>query len=423
MTKTKFAPIIVALQKSLQAFMGLITALIAVKFLSLEMQGYYYAIGSLLSSYVILDLCLSSYILQKAAALASKKEISNGAQFKAFQYWSHRLYRATGIAAIVLIYPFGYAILENQHAINANVNWLIPWTLSSLLLGLLIPALGFVTVIEGTGAIAEAYSLKIASNILGAMLTCSAIILGYGLYAQAMPFLALTILLFIWKKIKYKENLCKLEDNSSLYKIYNNEILERLGSSISRSLGSYAYLNVPIIISIITGSLENTGRLGLSIVIANIGGAIAMSLITAKIPLLIQSIKKDSFHKNKKIIIKYFLISNLIFIMGFLILIILTIKFENLLIFKRILNTKDLTILFLAFVLFININPLQTLLEASNIKSKAFELSIFFITFILIIIKYILNIEISENILVISMAIASFTAFIITMFSFRLIKS
>ena len=58
---------IVALQKSIQAATGLVTAILVTIFLSPEEQGYFFTMGSLLSSYTLLDLGLSSLLIQVSA--------------------------------------------------------------------------------------------------------------------------------------------------------------------------------------------------------------------------------------------------------------------------------------------------------------------------------------------------------------------
>ena len=61
MSRIAIAPSqVVFLQRGVQAGSGLITLLLVVRCLSAEEQGYYYAIGSLLSGYALFDLGLAN---------------------------------------------------------------------------------------------------------------------------------------------------------------------------------------------------------------------------------------------------------------------------------------------------------------------------------------------------------------------------
>lgn len=390
---------IVALQKITQAITGLGTALMVAHFLSPEEQGYFYTMGSLLSSYIIFDLGLSSYLLQRSAQLSHGLTIAKDGtiypgggkrdEFLTFLQWTFNWYRNTGAIAMFILLPVGIWVLSQNIGEKDASDWVLPWLLISGAIAVNMPTIGLLAVLEGSGRVSETYLIRTAHYALGAALAWCAIALGHGLYAQAFPIIATAFACYSWFLYRYRHILRKTNQT----KISNprNLILGQLKYTASIWLTNYIFLNAPVILSFIYGEVVSSGQLGLSIIIANVGGAIAMSSFTAKLPLMITNMGSGNYPaatKELQFALKKFF---KIYASGSLAIILLKYNTDFL---SRILEIDELIILLIAFASFHASNAIILYLRACGKNTSNYTILIFS-TFIFVMTKQLGMTEIS----------------------------
>lgn len=371
---------IVALQKITQAITGLGTALMVAHFLSPEEQGYFYTMGSLLSSYIIFDLGLSSYLLQRSAELSRDLTIDRfgnispeGKQrdeFLAFSYWVFKWYRNAGIIAFIVMAPIGVWVLSHNTNATIGSNWIWPWMVIVTAIAINMPTIGFFAVLEGTGAICQTYLLRIAHYATGATLAWGLIAIGHGLYAQALPVMSTVFVCYVWFFYRYRTIYSRLLTAQT--KHINCIVLPHIKYTASIWLFNYIFLNIPVILSFVLGDVVSSGKLGLSIIIANVGGAVAMASVTAKIPKIIQNIDAGLQDLAEGMFITALKKFGWLYLTGSCVLVLVakvsvTPGFPS-----RLLNPVDLSLLLLAFAGFHVLNACNTYLRAlgNNALSK-----------------------------------------------------
>lgn len=382
-TKSLNPAYIVAMQKLVQAFSGLGTALMVTHFLSPAEQGYYYTFGSLLSSYIIFDLGLSTYILQKSAQLSSAVTIdANGKihpqgekrnYFVAFTQWTIRLYSYAGVATFFILGPLGLLILSQNDNQN-NFNYTIAWLLITATISISMPTIGFFAILEGAGKLTETYSLRIGQYFFGTLFAWLLIASGNSLFAQAMPFIAAIVLCYVCFHLKYKKNFYISIMNSNYS--FNSLVLPNSKYTASILSSNYIFLNAPILIAYAHGHVETAGQLGLAIIIANVGGAIAMSSTTSQMPEIIKLIANDSKKKAYVIYRNNCLYFASLFIFGTIFLLTLSYTFKDHWFFTRLPNALNLIYIFLAIGFYHASNSCISYLRAMQINNPSlFSLS------------------------------------------------
>lgn len=371
---------IVALQKITQAITGLGTALMVAHFLSPEEQGYFYTMGSLLSSYIIFDLGLSSYLLQRSAQLSHGLTVdSNGNiyppgtqrdEFIAFAHWVFKWYRNTGAVAMLILAPLGVWVLTQNSGNDIKPNWLYPWLLIAVAVGINMPTIGIFAVLEGSGRIKETYLLRIAHYILGGALAWCAIGLGNGLYAQAFPILTTALACYAWLFYRYRHILRNQlpTANSNIRKL----ILGQIKYTSSIWLTNYIFLNAPVILSFISGDVISSGQLGLSIILANVGGAVAMSAFTAKLPEIIHLIEENKNEQAEAALVKSLKAFLVLYSIGSMALVTL-VNCLGFAIFTRLLDPISLTLLLASFAGFHIFNTLIIYHRAKGSNTLAIQ--------------------------------------------------
>lgn len=364
---------VVALQKIIQATAGLVTALMVAHFLNSEEQGYYYTIGSLLSSYIIFDLGLSSYLLQKSAQITNQPDKKSN--FIGFAHWTFKWYRNAGTIAFVTLAPIGIYILGQNQSETAHIDWLGPWLFTVFAVALSMPTIGFFALLEGSGAILETYYLRSAHYFIGALLAWFFIASGHGLYAQALPLVATLLVSYSWYTYKYKGIFKQKTLNCNI----KSEIkpFVQIKYTSSNWLGNYIFLNFPIILSFLAGEIVSSGQLGLSIIIANVGGAIALSRFTAQVPEIIKNLHSENRIVAIKKLLSSLKIAGVTYGIGSISILAITYLFDNVNFFTRLLPTFDLFFLLTALGGLHLSNALVIYLRACNQDSLSLAMLFF----------------------------------------------
>lgn len=283
----------IVLQKSWQALSGLITTLLVTQFLSPEEQGYFYTIGSLLSSYVLLDLGLSGLLVQISARMfpgvsfGEQGEIETGSRagqsFAALAAWV-RLWYSKAAAISLLLMPLGYLYFSHAALGAQEIAWQWPWIVVVVAVAVSLPSYPALSIIEGMGRIIEVYSIRLGFYVLGAALTWILVVGGHGLFAPAMAPFAVAVVTYWWLHFKYKKLfLAKKETDLNIFSWREN--IWPLQQKVALSwVANYVFLFAPTIIIFYFQGAQLAGQVGLSIVMANIIGSMGTSWLTAKVP-------------------------------------------------------------------------------------------------------------------------------------------
>ena len=362
---------IVALQKTIQAGTGFITAVLVTIFLSPEEQGYFFTMGSLLSSYTLLDLGLSSLLIQVSARYFSgldwgkDGEISPGSNqksnFLALVHWTVRWYTFAGFATLALA-PIGYAYFYFAKTTD-DVAWQLPWMAIVLSIAISMPGIGFLAILEGTGRIKATYALRIAHYILGALMAWSLLLSGNGLFAQAMAPIAIALVVSYWVKTQYGLLIkdCLHEKSSFSWK---HDLWPQHKRVAISWFSNYLFLHIPTPVIFYFVGAKAAGQMGLSMTIANVLGAISMSWVTAIAPQLTTLITQEKYVEGRVLFRRGFLIALLLLLLGSLFFVGLALLVQGNNFAVRILSPSQLALLLLVFAGFHSFNALSIYFRA-----------------------------------------------------------
>ena len=354
------------LQKAVQAITGLFTAFLVTKFLTISEQGYFYTIGSLLSSYILLDFGLSNLLVQDSARYfselkwsASNSIVSSNNQakssFLSLANWALRWYAKLGVLTLILI-PVGFVYFSFAKTLDA-VAWQLPWIAVVCSLALSMPAIGFLALLEGADKIRDTYAVRILHYLIGAALAWMLLMMGRGLYAQSMAPLAIAIIVYLWMLIQFKPFLKAALTHQVAFP-WNTDLLPQQKKVGPSWLSNYLFLHVPVPIVFYFSGAADAGRLGLTMVIANMFCAIAMSWVTAVAPQLSSLIAKNRAAEAKAVFEKALEISTVLLVLGVLAFPLINLSFQAGPMAHRILSPFQTLLVFVTFALFHSLNGL-----------------------------------------------------------------
>lgn len=357
---------LVAFQKAIQAFTGLLTALLVTNFLTLNEQGYFYTIGSLLSSYILLDFGLSNFLVQDSARYFSELNwspnnsiISSRDQFKSnflsLSNWTLRWYAKLGVFTLILI-PAGFIYFSYAKTTDA-VAWQLPWIAVVCSLALSMPAIGFLAVLEGADKIRDIYVVRIFHYLIGAILAWMLLMVGHGLYAQSMAPLAIAIIVYIWIGTQFKPFIKEALTHQVAFP-WKTDLLPQQKKVGVSWLSNYLFLHVPVPIVFYFSGSADAGRMGLSMVIANVSCAIAMSWVTAVTPQLSTLVARNKAAEAKVAFDKALSISSSLLVLGVLAFFLINSTFQATSMAQRILPPMQTLLVFITFAAFHNMSAL-----------------------------------------------------------------
>lgn len=374
---------IVLFQKAWQALSGFVTALLVTHFLSAGEQGYYYAIGSLLSGYVLLDLGLSGLLVQISARMFSGLDIDDGgglgpvgekrSAYLAMLAWSRRWYARASLLVLVLI-PVGFLYFSFARTGQEEIHWQWPWIFVVIAVALSMSAYSALSIIEGVGRVAEVYWVRFGHYALGAVMAWALIAGGNGLYAPAMPPLAIAVTTIVWFRLRYRY---LLEEDGSSHGFSWREEVWPLQKRVAMSwFAGYAFLNAPILIVFYYRDAVSAGQLGLTAVIANVLGSLCASWLTAVVPRITNLVSSGRDGDSKELFLNEFRKALFLMILSYGAAVLLVMAIGHLSIAQRLLPPLETALLFAVFAIFHSVGMLSFHFRARGREILAYPLAV-----------------------------------------------
>lgn len=315
----------VFIQRLSQAFTGLVTMFLIARYLSPDLQGWYYTFTSISAVYTLFDLGLSVVLVQLSAHLFSRLSwISlgriEGIQSEGFLKLTHqsvRFYVRLALLYLLIITPLGTVFFSYKALDFASIiQWISPWISLVIFTALNILTLPFMAVIEGSGKVKEVYFLRTIQNLLGSVCLWLALIFGYKLFALSMlpavSFLAVLVWLIYSKPYLLEISFARSSENFH----WKHEVWPlqwRVGLSwIAGYLLTQIY--TPILFHF--DSAKVAGQMGLSLTIANMLGLLAQSWIARRVPDMGKSVANKDWDTFDRVFKHDFYISLLMYSVG-----------------------------------------------------------------------------------------------------------
>lgn len=283
-----------------QALAGLATTLLAVHFLSAEEQGWYYSFISVAALYYLFDLGLSSVLVQVSAHAYTKMNHGTTATAKqeSRRYYEALIGRATrwyallALLFIIALLPGGFIFFASKH--SANIHWISQWMTLCLLTagGLLVMPL--MSIMEGSGQIAQVYSVRLTQAVAGSLLCWLTLYFIPGLWATVMVPAMGVLVPTLWVCRARKEILLTAKKHIFAKFDWYGEVWPLQWRIGINWLCGYllTQINIPILFQMQGATVA--GQLGLSLAIVNTLALISQTWLTRRVPHMAGSVaRKD----------------------------------------------------------------------------------------------------------------------------------
>lgn len=277
-------------QRGWQACAGFVTLVFVARCLTPVEQGWYYTFASLAAIQIIFDMGLSTVLIQVAAhefsglcwGIAGTVKGPGKERFLALLRKAVSWYFCAAACFLITI-PIGLFFFSST-ADEIGYNWRWAWGLVVLATGGNLMVLPVLSIIEGTGKVREAYSVRLIQGMAGAAAIWTILNLKGGLYAAAaMPGISMLIGC-LWLSIYKRKLIIEAFRVSGRHFSWLDEVWPfqwRMGVSW---LCSYLLMQIHTPLLFRTQGAVVAGQMGLSISITNMLGLLSQAWMTSRIP-------------------------------------------------------------------------------------------------------------------------------------------
>lgn len=321
-------------QRAWQAVAGVITLAFVAHFLSPVEQGYFYTLASIAALYMALDMGLSAVLVQFAArefiglswGAGGMVEGAESSRFLTLVRLSLRWY---GTAAVIflLIYPAGVAFLANGHG-NLDYDWRGPWALLVCATAAGFVLLPTLALTEGSGGVAEAYTVRLVQGLLGAAVAWAVLAMGGGLYAVAMMPAVSAVVAGVWLFVRRRRMVVQAFQEKIGNFHWGVEVWPlqwRIGASW---LAGYALVLMHVPLLFRTQGPIVAGQMGVTMTVANMLSLLALSWMTARIPAMARAVSMKDWVNLDHVYWRAFRMSCLAFVAGAILFFIMRLALE-----------------------------------------------------------------------------------------------
>jgi hypothetical protein len=316
--------LLVLSQRLWQAGAGLVTTVLAVHFLSPELQGWYYSFLSVAALYTLFDLGLSTVLVQVAAhtfaglrwdkGFSVHGEAKAAGHFNALVGRASRWYVISAVAFAALLLPGGLVFFGSKT--GAAPHWLAQWiTLCSVTAAGLI-FMPFLSVLEGTGRIIEVYALRLVTAVCGSLAAWAMLATGESLWATAMVPTATLLIPGAWLVRCRRGLIATAWRTAGRDFVWRREVWPLQWRLAINWLCGYllTQINTPVLFH--TQGAVVAGQYGLSLTVVNTIGLVSQSWLTRRVPAMARAAALRDWPSLDRLFARDFAVSSAVAVAG-----------------------------------------------------------------------------------------------------------
>jgi O-antigen/teichoic acid export membrane protein len=285
---------------------GLGTLFFVTRYLSPELQGYYYTFSSLVALQVFVELGLNFAIVQFASHEMAKLKWENGStivgdahakrRLQSLMQFSFAWFGGAALIIIVVLLPAGILFFKITAPENSQIQPEWAWVLVAIFTALVLLVNAALAILEGCNKVVEVASIRFSQMLATVLTVWVALAYNAGLYALAIGSFVMALVGALGIYRRYRIFFVDLwQFKSTLPKILWKEDIWPFQWRIAVSWASgYLIFQVFTPIMFATHGPIPAGQIGMSLQIISAMNGIGMVWITTKAPIFGQFIANNS---------------------------------------------------------------------------------------------------------------------------------
>lgn len=353
------------LARSWQMFAGPVTLLLVAHYFNLAEQGFYYTFSSVLALQVVFELGLAFVINQFASHEFTTLSWGHAGRIHGDQNAVERIHAIIkrsivwyGIVALLMaifVLPAGLYFFSRHEVVDFAVSWQGPWIALVLAASAYLPIIPILAAIEGSGQVAQVNRLRLIQGVCSSVLTWAAIVGGAGLYAAAVTFIVNVAFGSGWIARTYPALLSAIrnqkdEDGPSKFS-WKREIWPMQWRIAVSWISGYFIFQLFTPILFYYHGPAMAGKMGMSLVIANMLNTVALIWLQANTPSMAQSVVRSDWQALDRQFTRFFWQSVAVSVLGSVTVVAVLWIFSSHPLMQRLLPMTDMIYLLIAFSL------------------------------------------------------------------------
>jgi hypothetical protein len=353
------------LARGWQIIAGPVTMLLVAHYFNLAQQGFYYTFSSVLALQVVFELGLAFVITQFASheftALSWGDEGQIHGEQKAINRFHAILRRSViwygGVALLMALFvlPAGLFFFGSHETVGHAVSWQAPWIALVLAASAYLPITPILAAIEGSGQVARVNRLRLIQGVCASVTVWAAIAGGAGLFAASITFAVNVIVGYGWVARNYPALLRavrheKEEDASSSFS-WKREVWPMQWRIAVSWISGYLIFQLFTPILFYYHGPAMAGKMGMSLVIANMLNSVALVWLQANTPVMAQSVARSDWKMLDRVFTQVFWQSVAVSLTGSFVVLAGLKIFSAYPLAQRMLPLSDMAYLLMAFSL------------------------------------------------------------------------
>lgn len=275
---------------------GLVTIFMVTRFLSPELQGYYYTFNSLIALQIFVELGLTYVIVQfsshEMARLAWQKDgtvrgdMQSKRRLQSLINFSITWFGSAALLMILILLPAGIFFFNLSVSADVPFNTSIPWSILVLFTAINLIITAAAAILEGCGKVSDIALLRFWQSLASVTVTWLVLWGGGGIYALMANCIMLTMVGGIWIWRKYRSfflDIFKCPKNLPGMD-WRNEIWPFQWKIALSWMSGYLIFQLFNPLLFATHGPIAAGKMGMSLQIIAAMNAAAMAWISTKVP-------------------------------------------------------------------------------------------------------------------------------------------
>lgn len=286
---------------------SVLSALLVIKFLSFEEQGFYYTFGSIVAIQIFFELGLNGIITQFVAhefanlGYDEKSKLFgnqfNKSRLSSLLHFCVKWYLVFSSGLLLILMISGYCFFIKFQQNNISVNWLMPWLLLSFSTALNLLLSPITAFIQGLGNVKEIANFQLYGQFVRLVIVSVGLFYGLKLYVLGVGVLVLFITMLINILIRFKAQLITIWNIPITEKIhYFKEIFPYQWKIALSWISGYFIFQLFNPVLFASEGAKIAGQMGLTLTALNGILTISFAWMSTKVPLFSTLIANKKFN-------------------------------------------------------------------------------------------------------------------------------
>jgi O-antigen/teichoic acid export membrane protein len=288
------------------AFGNVISAILVIKFLTIEEQGFYYTFGSIAAIQIFFELGLNGIITQFVAHENAKLQWDekviiagdekNKSRLSSLLHFCIKWYLFFSTILIFALIISGIYFFKSYSFNNKQINWIAPWVLLAITTSFNLLISPIIAFIQGLGRVKEIANFQLVAQILRLIIVFASLLLGFKLFVLGIGNLVLFITMFIFVMAKFRLHLIRVWNIKNIEKVdYFKEIFPYQWKIALSWLSGYFIFQLFNPVLFATEGSKVAGQMGLTLTALNGILTLSFAWMTTKIPLFSTLISNKNY--------------------------------------------------------------------------------------------------------------------------------